>query len=98
MITELPDRVELIDEDLEGEYSSNSDCPLARALKREGVPIGAGPGPDSDYYLVIDEGNIIKGRSSLSPVEGQYRYDDGAPFCCDTLRTGILVLDSIGEP
>lgn len=93
-MTTLSDRVEIIESDLEGSYYNPTNCPLARALEREGVPMGVGP----DDYLVIDEGTITMGWNELSSMVGQYRYDDGMLFCRANLKTGILVLDSIGGP
>ncbi len=78
---DLPKELTLIKEDLDGEYGNNLDCPLARALKRAGVPV------DNKGYRVSGCGEIVVGIPGKHV--GEYLWEDGTRFCKVTLRTGF---------
>jgi len=82
---DLPKKLTIIEEDFGGEYVDCLDCPLARALKRAGVPVNAGEG-----YLVSSDGEIVSGVHA--DHAGQYAWEDGTQFSSATLGTGTLVL------
>lgn len=82
---DLPKELMIVDTDLDGSYASNLDCPLARALKRAGVPVDAGEG-----YMVSGFGEIIGGLPGKHA--GLYEWEDGTQFNGSTLGTGRLVL------
>ncbi len=81
----LPKELTIIQEDLGGSYMDCLDCPLARALKRAGVPVDRGEG-----YLVSSEGEIVVGPGVNHA--GHYEWEDGTRFGSATLGTGRLVL------
>jgi len=74
----LPQEVTILEEDLEGEYTNITNCPLARALKRAGMTMS-----------VNARGYVYK-----DGVVAQYKWEDGRTFCYETLGTGKLVLDT----
>lgn len=75
-MTELPQELTITKDDLAGAYLDNFDCPLARALKRAGVPIGF---KDAGYTV---GGTEIIYHQDDSPPElvGFYKWDTGKPF------------------
>ena len=86
----LPDSAAMTTEDLaDGFYENPLECPLARALKRAGVTMGA-PG-----YAVSNCGMIFYHNEDGSRIfAGQYRYGGGELFGVHNLRTGVLILDT----
>lgn len=92
----LPKELILIEEDLEGPYSNNTDCWIPRALKRTGITVN-----EEDGYAVYSIGEIIHwsleettGVSSDRFV-GIYKWEDGTPFSSATKRTGKLVFHAV---
>ncbi len=81
-MTELPKELMMTKEDLAGNYDDPLDCPLARALKRAGVPINR-----TDGYSV---GGTFILRSGWGTA-GFYAWDTGEKFRPNTLREGKLI-------
>ena len=79
-----PKELTIIESDLGGRYADGTDCAIARALKRAGVPVD-----HDDGYYVAGWGRVTRGWDS--ETVGYYVWDDGSTFCSTTLRTGKLV-------
>ena len=80
-MTELPQELTITIDDLAGKYLDNLDCPLARALKRAGIPLSY-----EDGYSV--GGTEIVYHPDHKSV-GFYEWDNGEPF--GVPREGRLV-------
>ena len=83
---EIPTELTIIPEDTEGDYWDSYDCPLARALMREGVLVDK----DGGYHVTVFGGVT---DSYGNPV-GKYRWKrTGKEFSRATAEdTGTLVL------
>ena len=71
----LPQELTITKDDLAGaEYRDNLDCPLARALKRAGVPISF------EYGYTVGGTGILRHQDCQSEQAGFYAWDTGKPF------------------
>lgn len=77
----LPEELMITEEDLEGDYASNTDCWLARALKRIGM----------SNFSILNFGSVF--NQSDEAMLGSYVWENGETFCSSTKRTGRVVLD-----
>jgi len=82
-MTKLPQELTITPDDLAGDYLDNFDCPLARALKHAGVPIGY-----EDEYTVGGT-EIVRHQDCRNESVGFYEWDTGEPFLVP--REGKLV-------
>ncbi len=79
-----PKELTITESDLQGDYTDNHDCWLARALRRAGA----------SGFSVAGIGCV---REEGSRVYQIYKWKNGDIFGCDTKRTGTLVLMSSTE-
>ncbi len=63
---------ELTEEDLEGEYRDNYDCPLHRSMKRAGVDVRNVGG--TNFYT--NDGHSHEFTNRMSELNGKLQADD----------------------
>ncbi len=83
---DLPQELTVTKDDLAGKYGDNLDCPLARALKRAGVPISYENG-----YSVAGTRITRHTLGERSERVGFYVWDTGEGFHSLSLREGRLI-------